>query len=232
MVRQFRGISGILPQYGRGAGGMAPGGREGRRMVEVICPTCGHTLRIPDEYAGQSGRCNGCGGRIVVPDACGRPDDPVVVPPGPVDSRFDPAVVSTFPASGIRPGTGMLANEGSHGGGIGASAGRIAVLGCLFGLLAVCVLPGAIIGLAAKPDRPVESRPRSIPAARANADSPSGANDMPGPDAGEADPIVYLATVGSVYHHANCAQLRNGRVPLTRSAALLRGYEACGDCSD
>lgn len=36
-------------------------------MVELNCPKCGKTLRIPDEYRGQTGKCNGCGTAISVP---------------------------------------------------------------------------------------------------------------------------------------------------------------------
>ena len=36
-------------------------------MIELSCPHCGKTLRIPDQYAGQQGKCNGCGNSILVP---------------------------------------------------------------------------------------------------------------------------------------------------------------------
>ncbi|NLF58728.1 MAG: hypothetical protein GX580_13920 [Candidatus Hydrogenedens sp.] len=36
-------------------------------MICVICPQCGKQLAIPEQYAGQRGRCNGCGGEITVP---------------------------------------------------------------------------------------------------------------------------------------------------------------------
>lgn len=36
-------------------------------MVELNCPTCGKTLRIPDEYRGQTGKCNACGAALLVP---------------------------------------------------------------------------------------------------------------------------------------------------------------------
>lgn len=35
-------------------------------MVELSCPSCGKTLRIPDEYRGQNGKCNRCGGVVHV----------------------------------------------------------------------------------------------------------------------------------------------------------------------
>ena len=36
-------------------------------MIEMKCPHCRKTLIIPAQYAGQSGKCNGCGGQIIVP---------------------------------------------------------------------------------------------------------------------------------------------------------------------
>lgn len=33
-------------------------------MIVVVCPTCGKRLEIDPKYAGQSGRCNGCGGLV------------------------------------------------------------------------------------------------------------------------------------------------------------------------
>lgn len=35
-------------------------------MIEMECPTCGKTLRIPVEYRGQNGKCNHCQGEIYV----------------------------------------------------------------------------------------------------------------------------------------------------------------------
>lgn len=36
-------------------------------MLSVGCPTCGKLLQIPEAYAGQRGRCNGCKNEIQVP---------------------------------------------------------------------------------------------------------------------------------------------------------------------
>lgn len=36
-------------------------------MIEYVCPSCSRLLRIPDEYAGNRGKCSHCGQRIVVP---------------------------------------------------------------------------------------------------------------------------------------------------------------------
>jgi hypothetical protein len=40
-------------------------------MIELPCPACGQVLHIPDQYAGQSGRCTHCGGPVQVPPADG-----------------------------------------------------------------------------------------------------------------------------------------------------------------
>lgn len=36
--------------------------------IQLICPSCSRLLSIPSSYAGQSGTCNSCGGRLVVPE--------------------------------------------------------------------------------------------------------------------------------------------------------------------
>jgi len=36
-------------------------------MIKVLCPTCAKALEIPDEFAGQRGKCQYCGGEIQVP---------------------------------------------------------------------------------------------------------------------------------------------------------------------
>lgn len=37
------------------------------KMITVVCSDCGSRLNIPDQYAGQSGKCNHCGRRVSVP---------------------------------------------------------------------------------------------------------------------------------------------------------------------
>lgn len=50
-------------------------------MITLRCPTCGKTLSIDDQYAGQAGKCNGCGGSILVPlvAAAPKPEEPDIV---------------------------------------------------------------------------------------------------------------------------------------------------------
>lgn len=36
-------------------------------MLTVICPNCKQTLRVPERFAGQTGACKKCGGRIIIP---------------------------------------------------------------------------------------------------------------------------------------------------------------------
>jgi hypothetical protein len=40
---------------------------KGRTMIHYDCPHCGHTLAIPEEFAGKKGRCNKCSAEIAVP---------------------------------------------------------------------------------------------------------------------------------------------------------------------
>jgi ubiquitin-protein ligase len=36
-------------------------------MIEFSCPGCAKHFRVPDEYAGRSAKCRGCGGAVTVP---------------------------------------------------------------------------------------------------------------------------------------------------------------------
>ena len=36
-------------------------------MIEFSCPSCAKHFRVPDEYAGRSAKCKGCGGAVTVP---------------------------------------------------------------------------------------------------------------------------------------------------------------------
>lgn len=42
-------------------------------MVTVKCQACGKFLEIPEEYRGQTGKCNVCGGAIAVPKSNNKP---------------------------------------------------------------------------------------------------------------------------------------------------------------
>ena len=43
-------------------------------IIEMLCPHCGHQLRIPEVYAGQRAGCIHCKGRFQVPDAPSAPN--------------------------------------------------------------------------------------------------------------------------------------------------------------
>lgn len=36
-------------------------------MIQFNCPSCGAAMSIPDNYAGQRGKCNGCGKPVTAP---------------------------------------------------------------------------------------------------------------------------------------------------------------------
>ena len=38
-------------------------------MISFSCPKCGNLLNIPDQYAGQVGKCNKCGSQVTAPQA-------------------------------------------------------------------------------------------------------------------------------------------------------------------
>ena len=52
-------------------------------MIQVTCKICREVLNIPDQYAGQSGKCQKCGSSLQVPSPSGGfvPDNPPPVPP-------------------------------------------------------------------------------------------------------------------------------------------------------
>lgn len=71
-------------------------------MIEMQCPTCGKTLRIPDEYRGITGKCNGCDQLVYVPGdrylTNGEPSD-VTLPGLSSTDVAEPIVTSTRPYS-------------------------------------------------------------------------------------------------------------------------------------
>ncbi len=61
--------------------------------IAFTCPHCGRQTNVPDDYAGQSGPCAGCGREITVPPLA-RPGTPFRPPP---DIGADPAVRMLIP---------------------------------------------------------------------------------------------------------------------------------------
>ena len=57
--------------------------------IDMLCPHCGHQLRIPQRFAGQKAGCIHCKGRFQVPDA------PVVADAAP-DDEFTPRSLSSL----------------------------------------------------------------------------------------------------------------------------------------
>jgi ubiquitin-protein ligase len=78
-------------------------------MIEFSCPSCAKHFRVPDEYAGRSAKCKGCGGAVTVPRPApaaepapcltglvGEPAPPAV-PPSPPSPPSPPPAVSPSP---------------------------------------------------------------------------------------------------------------------------------------
>ena len=95
--------------------------------IAFTCPHCGLRTNVPDDYAGHSGPCAGCGQGIMVP--------PLARAAGP-GSPFGPA-----PDMGADPAVRMLLPVGRSGLAIAAGyAGLIPCLGpvaILLGILAI-----------------------------------------------------------------------------------------------
>ena len=69
--------------------------------IEMICPHCGHQLRIPERFAGQKAGCIHCKGRFQVPDA------PIAVDPIPGD-EFAPRSISSLERMDIDGGDDLV----------------------------------------------------------------------------------------------------------------------------
>ena len=46
----------------------------------------------------------------------------------------------------------------------------------------------------------------------------------------DKDPTVYVTDQGNKFHLSTCPHLQHSQSPLTKSGAILQGYEACGVC--
>lgn len=69
-------------------------------MIHQVCGSCGNPLEIPDEYAGQAGRCKRCGATIMVPPI---PENvPESAPPPPVP---EPSLAQPEAAEIAKPGS-------------------------------------------------------------------------------------------------------------------------------
>ncbi len=199
-------------------------------MISVECPACRQGLNIPEEFAGQSGRCNYCGSIVVVPIASGASPSTALA-----DLPF------TTPRRPARPGAGMLANEAEHEGGAGARFGRILLFSVLALLLTACLLPALVIGFSAETGPVETNRPRSIPVARGTAGAPiaplPAAAPTPAapPDEVKAPPedekrIVVVGPNGGAYHKTGCRLAGNGAQATTLGKARERGMVPCPTC--
>lgn len=201
-------------------------------MISVQCPACRQGLNIPDEFAGQTGRCNYCGSVVLVPN--------------PLSATLPNSALSDLPFSAprrpARPGAGMIANEVEHAGGAGASLGRIVVFGVLALVLAACVLPAIVMGFTAETAPEKSFRKPSLPVARGrnlpNAVTPPAEAPVlvATPEPAQTPPvdenrIVMVGAKGGTYHQTNCGLVTAGARATTLRKALDEGLEACPDCN-
>jgi hypothetical protein len=180
-------------------------------VILMDCPACRQRLSIPDEFAGQSGRCNFCGSAIVVAPSS-------TVDPGVADreGRVSPFAAPRRP---IRLGAGMVANEVDHAGGAGASLGRIVLLSVLALIITACILPAVVIGFSTETTPPVKPRPTVVPETRGGGPSPA-----------TAGPTVYVTSDGGVYHKADCTLAAGRARAISLQEARAAGRVPCGSC--
>ena len=199
-------------------------------MISVECPACRQGLNIPDEFAGQSGRCNYCGSIVVVPAASGASPSSALA-----DLPF------ATPRRPARSGAGMLANEAEHEGGAGARLGRIILFTVLALILTACILPALVIGFSAETAPEGPQRVRSVPTARGTKGAlitppPATAPAPAAPPAEVKAPpedekrIVVVGPKGGAYHKTGCRLAGDGAQATTLGKARERGMVPCPTC--
>jgi hypothetical protein len=73
---------------------------------------------------------------------------------------------------------------------------------------------------------PTDSPGERVAAAEAALDAPIAAKaSRPKSD------TVYITKTGAKYHRSGCRSLRKSSIPISRAAAIRRGYAACKICS-
>lgn len=163
-------------------------------MIRVTCPQCQKTLQIPDQFAGTSGTCTECGGRILVPEGGRSREEILRDQQGEAWSLAGDFNGPPIRPDGIRIGAGMLATEAGQGGRARASMGRMAALGCLLLILAACALPAIVIGFSAETKPPEPAQKPVVPTARGTLPTPPQeaapappAETPPAPDSSAGD---------------------------------------------
>lgn len=226
-------------------------------MIELNCPTCGKTLRIPDEYAGVLGRCNGCGEPVQVP-GIPRLDGPV---------RSHPPALSSSDVTGAeRSPAGTVTHNESIGIDMAISQREMArahrdmaeslrkqtlmsriTCGCLLltltapiwivgivffatmGFTAAVAAIATFFGLA----HPVGTQPDPLPVVVVNEPEPELASQpelVPQPETLPMSKAVY--SDATHYHpDRNCSALSTTGSPSILKDALERGKQPCPICA-
>lgn len=225
---------------------MADNAQDTGDVISLLCPKCGWDLRIPAQFAGQSGTCNRCGAAIHVPDGGLSPAARARIHGQQVDAPMSPSGRSS--SASLRPDVGMIATEASGNGGAWGSLGRMALLLGLLLVIVACVLPALVIGFSAETE-PAEKPPRRavvLPsvggAPSSDALSSDGPQVEPGTvegrtgaalvdaDSGDLNRTVYVTRSGHRYHRAGCRHLATGDAGILLGAARARGLTPCGTC--
>jgi len=205
-------------------------------MLDIICPTCQKLLHVPAHFAGSTGKCTQCGGRIIVPGPGDFPggrtrEDILREQRGePISSGFEGGAAVPVP-DGVRLGAGMVASETERGGRARASIMRMIVLAGLLLVVLACVLPAIVIGYSAEtkpPDpvkKPVLPVARGVLQERPLEEAPRGAE---GP--AEGDRQVYVTNEETFYHEASCAQLGETAAEMPLKEALAASLKPCVHC--
>ena len=220
-------------------------------MIDLNCPTCGKILRIPDEYAGVIGRCNGCGNPVQVPG----------IPRlnGPTTAQAPALSSSDATGAEIAPGGTYTPNE-SIGIDMAVSQREMArahkdmanelkkatmmsrlTCGCLIltitapiwitglvffatmGFTAAVAAIAAFFGLV----HPVGTQPDPLPVVIMNEPEP------PAPIAPEPLPMSKAVYSDASHYHLDrtCAKLGTSPGISTLQVALERGKQPCPDCA-
>lgn len=224
-------------------------------MIDFVCPHCKKTLRVPEQFLGQTGKCNHCGKAITI----------LVAPPPSTGANFD-TPIPDHPESQSEPIKEMSAEDFKRAVAEGvkaakqeeyqqslaiaqANAARVrqnTLRGCVgcFGIFVALIFFSAMIGRSStsKQDTaPPTTTPVATPVATPIA-TPIAPTPQPQPVSRPVqqyqEPVeqvprtqtVYITNTGKKYHRAGCRSLGQSSISISLADAQAQGYEPCGIC--
>lgn len=224
-------------------------------MIEMNCTTCGKLLRIPSEYAGVIGRCNGCGEPVQVPGLPrldGPPNPPALsssdlTTPAPIQtadtytrdeaiaidvavSQREMARAHKDMAAELRKAT--LMSRLTCGCLLVTLTAPIWITGLVFfatmGFTAAVAAIATFFGLA----KPVGIQPDPLPVIVVHEPEPVAAAPKTEPEPVPPPLTMAVYSDGARYHFdINCQAIVGSGAPALLQTALERGKQPCPTCA-